>query len=185
MKYGLRWILLAGALTVGGASAQAEFIFAASLDPAQEVPAPDLPTPYLGGGVGQVVLNDAQDQITVDLAYFSLTGEATLAHIHGPAAPGSTAPPIFDLTPFLEPNPLDPDTGIVDGVTFAITPEQVQALFAGNLYMNVHTARNPTGEIRGQLVRFVPEPSTAALLGIGLIAALGLSARRKPRPSNA
>jgi hypothetical protein len=39
-------------------------------------------------------------------------------------------------------------------------------LFAGYLYMNVHTSTFPGGEIRGQLL-LVPEPSVGALAGLG------------------
>lgn len=184
MKHAIKWILLAGVLAFGNTAARAEFVFLASLDASQEVPPPNVPSGYAGTGLGFVTLNDAQDQITVQLAYANLTGEATLAHIHGPAAPGDTAPPIFDLTPFLPVYPPGfPVTnfGLIDGVTFAITPDQVQDLFAGLLYFNIHTAQNPTGEIRGQITQLVPEPSSAAMMGIGLTTALGLTLRRRLR----
>jgi hypothetical protein len=67
-------------------------------------------------------------------------------------------------------------------VTFAITPAQVAYLEAGYLYLNVHTSVFPGGEIRGQLL-MVPEPGTAALLGLGLSTAT-LLARRKRDPES-
>ncbi|HJY16032.1 MAG TPA: CHRD domain-containing protein, partial [Xanthobacteraceae bacterium] len=33
-----------------------------------------------------------------------------------------------------------------------LTPEQAQQLSAGELYINVHTAAHPGGEIRGQVM---------------------------------
>jgi hypothetical protein len=43
--------------------------------------------------------------------------------------------------------------------------------------MNVHTSVFPGGEIRGQLL-LIPEPSTAALLGLGA-GATALALRRR------
>jgi len=39
-----------------------------------------------------------------------------------------------------------------------LTDDQSQALTSGNMYINVHTAKNPDGEIRGQL-----KPATLGL----------------------
>ena len=48
----------------------------------------------------------------------------------------------------------------------------------GKFYINVHTASNGGGEIRGFLVSAVPEPETYAMLLAGL-GPLGFSARRR------
>ena len=34
-----------------------------------------------------------------------------------------------------------------------LTPNQAQEFTAGRWYVNVHTAKNPDGEIRGQVVK--------------------------------
>jgi hypothetical protein len=49
-------------------------------------------------------------------------------------------------------------------------------------YVNVHTALKPSGAVRGQLIQVsaVPEPSTYAMLLLG-VAALGFVARRRQR----
>jgi hypothetical protein len=46
--------------------------------------------------------------------------------------------------------PLNDDGGEID-IDEELFPTQVTALLAGELYVNIHTADNPTGEIRGQL----------------------------------
>jgi hypothetical protein len=50
-------------------------------------------------------------------------------------------------------------------------------LFSGYLYMNVHDSTFPGGEIRGQLL-LVPEPSTVALLALG-VGGIALQAHRR------
>ena len=42
------------------------------------------------------------------------------------------------------------------------------SLFAGNLYMNIHTMDHPTGELRGQIL---PAPGAMAILSLGALAA--------------
>jgi hypothetical protein len=49
------------------------------------------------------------------------------------------------------------------------TAGEINALFAGGLYVNIHTLEFPGGEIRGQLTP-VPEPETYAMIaGAGLV----------------
>lgn len=117
--------------------------FMSSMAPLQEVPTPTgSPT---GFGVGVVVLDPAETQIAVVMFYTGLTSNAILGHIHGPGAPGSTAPIMFDLVPS------GGTTGGNTVSTFATTPAQVASLRQGLLYFNVHTSTNPSGEIRGQI----------------------------------
>jgi hypothetical protein len=65
-----------------------------------------------------------------------------MAHIHQ-GAKGQNGPVIVPLTK--------------NGDTYSVpegrklTPAQVQAWKAGNLYVNVHTAANKGGEVRGQI----------------------------------
>jgi predicted small secreted protein len=68
--------------------------------------------------------------------------QGTMAHIHR-GAKGTNGPVIV---------PLDKN-----GDTYTapagrkLTPQQIEDLKAGNLYVNVHTNRNKGGEVRGQL----------------------------------
>ena len=71
--------------------ARADQRFSATLTGGQQVPA----AASSGTGVGTVVLNTAETQITVNLSFSGLTSNATLAHIHGPAAAGANADILF------------------------------------------------------------------------------------------
>ena len=66
--------------------------------------------------------------------------------LHGPAVPGVNADPIVTLT---TPGGA---TSQVTGTTTELTPQQMNALKKGLFYVNVHTAANTGGEIRGQLL---------------------------------
>ena len=113
-----------------------------------------------------------------------LTGDATAAHLHGLTASSGAAAflenagvkyPINTLAGW---NP-SLSTGGFNGV-ISILPADVPALLAGRLYMNVHTATNPGGEVRGNLTA-VPEPGTAGLA----CAAAGLALLRRRRSRDA
>ena len=62
-------------------------------------------------------------------------------HFHGPAAKGENA----DVAVPIE----DPKSGAKGSAT--LTDAQAADLTAGRYYINVHTAANPDGEIRGQV----------------------------------
>jgi hypothetical protein len=121
-------------------TAHAEIIhFAATLTGADEVPA----NSTAGRGVASAELETMENTLTYRASYSGLTGPATMAHFHGPAAPGANAPPI--ITPASPVNP-------ISGAT-VVTQQQADDLMAGKWYFNVHTQANPGGEIRGQLKR--------------------------------
>lgn len=69
--------------------------------------------------------------------------EGTAAHIHLGAS-GKNGPPIITLTKTSE-----NVWSVPAGAT--LTDEQYQSYKAGELYVNVHSAANKPGEIRGQL----------------------------------
>ena len=68
---------------------------------------------------------------------------ATAAHIHE-AAKGKNGPVIVPLT-----KTGDNTFSVAAGAK--LSDAQMQALQSGNLYVNVHSAANPNGEIRAQL----------------------------------
>jgi CHRD domain len=116
--------------------------YKAHLTGGSEVP----PTASGGTGDGTFTVNTATKTIAWNVKYAGLTGPATAAHIHGPAAPGANAGPIITFAN------LAPSTNASEIAGNAVlTDAQIADLKAGKLYVNVHTAANKGGEIRGQI----------------------------------
>jgi hypothetical protein len=96
-----------------------------------------------GKGAGAFTYDAATHTLSYNVTYSGLSGPAMAAHIHGPAEVGANAPPVV---PF--PSAASPITG-----TATLTDAQAADLAAGKYYVNVHTAANKGGEIRGQIVK--------------------------------
>ena len=94
-----------------------------------------------GKGAGTLTYAAETHTLTYTIKYEGLSGPATMAHIHGPAAPGANGGVVV---PF--PNAASPISG-----TATLTDAQAAELKAGKYYVNVHTAANKGGEIRGQI----------------------------------
>jgi hypothetical protein len=94
-----------------------------------------------GAGTAEVTYDSATKQLKWKVTYSGLTGPATMGHIHGPAEPGKNAPVVI---PFAK-----VDSPIEGSAT--LTDAQAADLVAGKLYVNIHTAENKGGEIRGQI----------------------------------
>ncbi len=95
-------------------------------------------------GIGTFNLGQQQNKLKFRVVFSGLSGPVTVTHFHTGAA-GTAGPVIVDLMPFLNGN-------VIEG---EITPSAafLTALAAGQIYINVHTAANPNGEIRSQLTR--------------------------------
>jgi len=159
---------LAVTLALSTAVAFGQSSFQAILSGANENPVNASP----GTGLGTLILSADQSTITVNESWSGLTANATLSHIHGPAAPGVNAGVLFPFS-----GVPSATSGSIPQQSFAINATQVGYLMSGLLYFNVHTGNFPGGEIRGQIVP-VPEPGALALLGLGL-AAIGWKLRRR------
>lgn len=106
-------------------------------------------------GTGQLTFNLVTGVVTGGVTLTGIT--ATLAHIHNGIA-GTNGPVLVDfLQSGTDPNRWDVEAGDV------LTADQVNALLAGQLYVNVHSAAHPGGEIRGQIK---PQGITVALAGL-------------------
>ena len=107
-----------------------------TLSGANEVP----PVTTAASGSGTVTIKDDRSVS----AKISVTGmTATAAHIHE-AAMGANGPVIVPFTKTGD-NTFEAPAGA------KLTDAQYASYKAGNLYVNVHSAQNPGGEVRAQL----------------------------------
>jgi len=128
--------LVAASLALGGRAS--EIMLGAKLTAAAEVPAQVVKdTKAKGSFTGDL----AGKKLTWRLTFSGLTGPATAAHIHMGAA-GKSGPVVVALC--------GPCKSGAKG-TATLTASVLKALKKHLLYVNVHTGKNPNGEIRGQL----------------------------------
>jgi CHRD domain len=123
-----------------GSSATQTMTVTASLNGASEVP----PVNTAGTGTLQGTFDKTSKMLTWTVSYSGLTGPATAAHFHGPAAPGTNAGVVVNASPAGP--PANPITG-----SATLTDAAAAQLLAGSLYFNIHTDANKPGEIRGQV----------------------------------
>lgn len=112
--------------------------FTTQLRAGNEVP----PNTSQGTGSVDAVLNKDTNLFRWKVNYTGLTGPATAAHFHGPAAVGANAGVVLPW-----PSPI---RSPLEG-SATLTPAQAADLLAGRWYANIHTAANPAGELRGQM----------------------------------
>lgn len=132
-------IAFAGAVALATQSLAAMINFKATLNGKNEVPA----NTTAGTGEVTATYDTATKKLTWKGSYSGLTGPATAAHFHGPAPEGKNAGVMI---------PISPATSPLEG-SATLTDAQAKALMDGDMYVNVHTAANKGGEIRGQLVK--------------------------------
>jgi hypothetical protein len=132
--------MVASVLLVTTAAFAQQVKLKAELSGAQEVP----PTTTQGKGNADITFDTASKQLSWTVSYSGLSGPATAAHFHGPAEAGKNAGVAVPI-----PNQgTSPVTG-----SATLTEAQATELLAGRYYVNIHTAANPGGEIRGQVTK--------------------------------
>ena len=94
-------------------------------------------------GKGSFTATASHGKLKFTLKFSGLTGAASAAHIHL-GAKGKAGPVIIPLC--------GPCKSPVTG-TVAVTASVLKKIEAGKTYVNVHTAKYPNGEIRGQLAK--------------------------------
>jgi hypothetical protein len=146
------------------------------LDGTQETP-PNGSTATAGEVGNGITYDNSTMTLNVNVAYglfgFSpLTGDFTATHIHQGVV-GQPGPVVIPLTATAN----DTHSGLIQN-SVVLTPALETALFADDLYLNIHSTLFPNGEIRAQLIpTSVPEPTTWAIVGTGLAGLLMLRRR--------
>ena len=111
----------------------------ADMKASSEVPANE----SKGTGSLTATYDEATKKLTWQGTYKDLSGPATAAHFHGPAEAGTNAGVAIPIAPSASP---------FEG-SATLTDAQAADLLAGKMYVNVHTAANKGGEIRGQVTK--------------------------------
>ncbi len=183
-------LLAASLLSIASMAHGAIIVYSANLNGPNEAP----PNASLGTGFAVVTVDKVANTMRVEATFSGLTGTVTIAHIHAATlVPGAGTAGVATTQPTFAGFPVGVTSGSYDatldmtlassynaayvtanGGTPASAFTALQAsMAAGTSYFNIHSSTFGGGEIRGFLV---PEPTTAALVGV---AGLGFVARRR------
>lgn len=137
--------LWSGIGSAGWLGSEAEPIaLKSALGAGKEVPKPTGVGPNAGGAfAGGLTRKGAAGTLAWRLTFRGLTGSAAAAHVHF-GKPGKAGPVAVALC--------GPCRSGAKG-SVKVNARTVNALLRGGAYVNVHTAKNPAGEIRGQIAK--------------------------------
>ena len=139
LRSALTALACAGVLALASPSTAATINLKATLSGKAEVP----PNDSTAGGEVTATFDDANKKLTWKGSYKGLAQPATAAHFHGPAPEGKNAGVAI---------PIVPNGPEFEG-SATLTDVQARELLAGEWYVNIHTAANRAGELRGQLTK--------------------------------
>ena len=109
------------------------------------VPADARTRPGLAG-IGSATATLAASKLSITGSFEGLLSPATIAQLHGAVAAGVRGAVISDLTITKS------TSGSISG-TVGLTPQQIESLHKGGLYIQIHSEKAPEGVIWGWLIR--------------------------------
>jgi hypothetical protein len=153
------WMVGAMVVLATAGTAQAQTIrLSAALSGASETPAPGVLTGAFGSA--SVTVDLATQTVTWNIDVFNMPSGTNNAHFHV-GGPGLAGPTVVNIA---FPPGISNDFNLSGSATSAnlmVRADQgirswddfIQALIGGNTYINIHSAVNPGGEVRGQVIR--------------------------------
>jgi hypothetical protein len=137
-----KWLaMLVGVAMAAGAAAQSPMMFKTRLSTV----AMDAAMKATIAGQGSATAALTGTKLTVTGTFEGLKSPATVAHLHQGTATGVRGPKVLDLTV------TKAMSGSLSG-TFDLSPEQVDALKKGKLYVQIHSEKAPDGNLWGWLL---------------------------------
>jgi CHRD domain len=174
-------LLAAAALLTAQSAFSSTIIYSAHLNGATEEPA----TASAGTGFAMITVDNVANTMLVDVIFAGLTSGDTASHIHCcTSAPGIGNAGVATITPTFTGFPSGVLSGTYDhlfdltsassynpafitaqGSISAAEAALLAGLASDETYLNIHTSKFPSGEIRGFLVT-TPEPATLPLAAL-------------------
>ncbi len=97
-------------------------------------------------GKGSAVARFTDKKLSISGSFEGLRSAATIAQLHQGKVTGVSGPVVADLTISKE------TSGTVEG-TIDLSPEQIDNLHKGRLYIQIHSEKAPDGNLWGWLLR--------------------------------
>ena len=113
----------------------------------------EIPPNNSSGVAAGLVAVYGPSNIFYQISVSGLSSAVTKLHFHGPAVPTVAAPMLYDLSNSMA------ESGQYQGVLYNVAPDVVQQFLSGQVYINVHTANIPGGELRGQVAGVMQQPT--------------------------
>jgi Cu/Zn superoxide dismutase len=132
-------LALVGSAAIVPAASAETVALKADLKGSNEIPPNNSPAT----GKAEATLDTATRHLTFTVTFSGLSGPVVGAHFHGPGEAGKNAGIALPFKTVQSP---------IEG-TATLTENQVADLLAGKWYANIHTAANPGGELRGQMMK--------------------------------
>ncbi|SDY89483.1 CHRD domain-containing protein [Hymenobacter psychrophilus] len=134
---------------------RAHLLLGAQLSGAQEVPT----VTTSARGTASFTLNAGKDTLFIAGSFTGLSGPITAAHVHN-GFEGVSGPVVTNVLSMIRGNQID---GFLTGTD--LTSAKLDRYLRGAYYLNIHTAANLNGEIRGQIKLEKDEEYAAELTG--------------------